>query len=237
MMAAVTFVSCGQKNPEQVTALLNRIGGEGTSARIETQVKRSLSKDGKDVFEISVKDGKPYIQGSSMSALITGIGWYLNHYVHVNLAWNNLTTDLSEVTLPVPAEKERRECSADYRYYLNYCTYSYSMAFWTQERWEQEIDWMEWNARTLITVWGAERTAENGRLHDYSSRQWGGMLNDFYLARWKMFFEALEEGKTISQSDWFKWEENWSHSNTITKAAKENPVAVADELYQKYFAE
>ena len=101
---------------------------------------------------------------------------------------------------------------------------------------EADRDWMEWNARTLITVWGPERAAENGRLHDYSSRQWGGMLNDFYLARWKMFFEALEEGKTISQSEWFKWEENWSRSNTITKAAKEDPVAVADELYQKYFA-
>ncbi|MBQ2298751.1 MAG: alpha-N-acetylglucosaminidase, partial [Bacteroidaceae bacterium] len=28
------------------------------------------------------------------------------------------------------------------RYYLNYCTFSYSMSVWTWERWEQEIDWM-----------------------------------------------------------------------------------------------
>ena len=135
------LMSCGN-NPEQVSALLDRVGGEGTSARIETQVKKSLAKDGKDVFVISSKDGKPFIQGSSLSALTTGIGWYLNHYVHVNLTWNNLTTDLSKVELPVPEKAETRNCSADYRYYLNYCTYSYSMAFWTQERWEKEIDWM-----------------------------------------------------------------------------------------------
>ena len=143
MMAIVfALMSCAPKNPAQVSALLDRIGGEGTSERIETQVKTSLSEDGTDVFEISSKDGKPFIQGSSLSALTTGIGWYLNHYVHVNLSWNNLTTDLSGVEFPVPESTERRECSADYRYYLNYCTYSYSMAFWTKERWEQEIDWM-----------------------------------------------------------------------------------------------
>ena len=141
MMAAIVLVSCGN-NPSQVSAFLDRIGGEGTSERIETQVKKSLAEDGQDVFVIGAKKGKPFIQASSMSALTTGIGWYLNHYVHVNLTWNNLTTDLSKVTLPVPEGKEKRTCSADYRYYLNYCTYSYSMAFWTKERWEQEIDWM-----------------------------------------------------------------------------------------------
>ena len=142
MLAAVALVSCGQKNPKQVADLLDRIGGEGTSARIETQVTKSLAEDGQEVFVIGAKGEKPFIQASSLSALTTGIGWYLNHYVHVNLAWNNLTTDLSKVTFPVPEVEEKRTCSADYRYYLNYCTYSYSMAFWTKERWEQEIDWM-----------------------------------------------------------------------------------------------
>ena len=142
ILVAFAIIAFAQKNPAQVSDLLNRIGGEGTSSRIETRVKRSLSKDGKDVFEISSKKGKPYIEGSSLSALTTGIGWYLNHYAHINLSWNNLTTDLSKVNLPVPQAIERRECSAVYRYYLNYCTYSYSMAFWTRERWEQEIDWM-----------------------------------------------------------------------------------------------
>lgn len=140
--AAVVIASCASHNPSQVTALLDRVGGEGTSARIETSVDKSLAKNGKDVFVISSKKGKPYIQGSTVSALTTGIGWYLNHYVHVNLTWNNLTTDLSAVEFPIPAAEEKRVCNADYRYYLNYCTYSYSMAFWTRERWEQELDWM-----------------------------------------------------------------------------------------------
>ena len=142
ILIAMLLVSCGTRNPAPVAELLDRIGGEGTSGRIETQIDSDLAEEGKEVFEIGSRKGKPFIQGSSMSALTAGIGWYLNHYVHVNLSWNNLTTDLSGVHLPVPAVKERRTCSADYRYYLNYCTYSYSMAFWTRERWEKEIDWM-----------------------------------------------------------------------------------------------
>ena len=58
-----------------------------------------------------------------------------------------------------------------------------------------------------------------------------------HAPRWKMFFEALDEGKAISQPEWFKWEDGWSRSNTITKTAKEDPVVIACELYNKYFAE
>lgn len=129
-------------NPTAVTALLDRIGGEGASERFVTVVDETLSTNGKDVFVITSRDGKPCIKGSSVIAVTTGINWYLNHTARINLAWNCLTTDLSAATLPVPAGEERHTCDVDYRYYLNYCTYSYSCAMWTEERWMQEIDWM-----------------------------------------------------------------------------------------------
>ena len=107
MLLAIATVSYG-RTPSQVSALLDRIGGKGTSARIETRVSKSLAESGQDVFEISSKKGKPFIQASSVSALTTGIGWYLNHYAHINLSWNRLTADMSKVAFPVPTEKERR---------------------------------------------------------------------------------------------------------------------------------
>ena len=139
---ATTAMMAATTNPEAVTALLNRIGGRGTADRFVTIVDESLKSSGKDVFTITAQDGKPCIKGSSTLAVTTGINWYLNHYAHVNLAWNHLTTDLSGVTLPVPASDETRTCHADYRYYLNYCTFSYSMSTWTWKRWQEEIDWM-----------------------------------------------------------------------------------------------
>lgn len=130
-------------NPKAVSDLLDRIGGSGTAERFVTVVDETMAENGKDVFVITARDGKPCIKGSSTLAVTTGINWYLNHTARVNISWNNLTQDLGAVALPLPtASEEKHVCNADYRYYLNYCTFSYSMSVWTWERWQQEIDWM-----------------------------------------------------------------------------------------------
>lgn len=140
--AVPVWLQAAEENPPVLAALLNRIGGPGTSDRFQLVVDESLSV-GKDVFVLTAStEGKPCIKGNTVLSVATGINWYLNHYAHVNLAWNHLTTDLAPVALPAPAVEEKHECSVDYRYYLNYCTFSYSMSTWTWERWQQEIDWM-----------------------------------------------------------------------------------------------
>lgn len=129
-------------NPQVVTDMLNRIGGTGTAARFVTIQDETLASGGKEVFVITSQDGKPCIKGSNILAITTGVNWYLNHVAHINLTWNRLTTDLTSATLPVPTTAETHTANGDYRYYLNYCTFSYSMANWTWERWQKEIDWM-----------------------------------------------------------------------------------------------
>ena len=130
-------------SPEQaITGLLNRIGGNGAADRFEIVIDANLAEGGKDVFIIAPGNGKPCIKGNTQLSVATGINWYLNHHAHINLTWNNLTTDLSAVTLPVPTQEEKHVCNTTYRYDFNTCTFSYSMAFWTWERWQQEIDWM-----------------------------------------------------------------------------------------------
>ena len=148
-------------NPAAITALLDRIDTSHTlSQRIATLLDENLfTADGHEQFNIcpgSVSmpssalvsgDASPEspavtIKGSSPVAIAAGINWYLNHYAHVNLTWNQLSADFSAVTLPEPTACEFHTCDADYRYYLNYCTFGYSMTTWTWERWQQEIDWM-----------------------------------------------------------------------------------------------
>ena len=127
---------------EAITGLLERIGGKGAAHKFEIVIDAALAQDGKDVFVITAQDGKPCIKGNDQLAVATGINWYLNHYAHINLTWNNLTTDLVNIELPVPQGEEKHVCNTTYRYNFNTCTFSYSMAFWTWERWQQEIDWM-----------------------------------------------------------------------------------------------
>ena len=175
-----------------INDLLNRIGGQGTAERFSVAVDPNVATNGKETFVITADNGKPFIKGNTISAVTTGINWYLNHYAHVNLAWNQLTTDLSKVTLPVPTMEEKHECNADYRYYLNYCTFSYSMSTWTWERWQQEIDWMALHGINiplqiigLDVVWYNLLTQDYGYTHEEADafiagpcfQAWWGMNN------------------------------------------------------------
>lgn len=70
-----------------------------------------------------------------------------------------------------------------------------------------------WNARMLVTTWGSYEQSEIGRLHDYSNRQWSGLIRDFYKPRWEIWLNERRKelaGETIKEAvDWFTWEWNW----------------------------
>lgn len=119
-----------------ITGLLERID-EGASKKFKIEQIKSDT----DFFELDQDRSKVVVRGNSYVSIATGINWYLKYYAGIHLSWNGMKAKLPEV-LPAVDKKERHESPLSYRYYLNYCTYSYSMAFWDWERWEQEIDWM-----------------------------------------------------------------------------------------------
>ena len=84
----------------------------------------------KDFFEISsTPDGRPLITGNNPVNIAAGLNWYLKYYPNIHISWNSLTAEIPD-SLPVPDKPERHETDKSRRYYLNYCTHSYSMAFW-----------------------------------------------------------------------------------------------------------
>ena len=88
-----------------------------------------------DYFEIRADGGQVVIEGNRPVSMAVGLNWYLKYVAGIHIAWNNRHQPLP-VPLPLPAEPIRRSTSLCDRYYLNYCTYSYSMPFWDQERWD-----------------------------------------------------------------------------------------------------
>lgn len=119
-----------------ITGLLERID-KGASRKFV--IERLKGK--KDFFELDQKGNKVVVRGNNYVSIATGINWYLKYYAGINLSWNGMQADLPEVLPPV-LKKERHETDLKLRYDFNYCTFSYSMAFWDWKRWEQEIDWM-----------------------------------------------------------------------------------------------
>ena len=119
-----------------ITSLLERID-KGVSRKFVIE----RLKGEKDFFELDQKGNKVVVRGNNYVSIATGINWYLKYYAGINLSWNGMQADLPEVLPPV-LKKERHETDLKLRYDFNYCTFSYSMAFWDWKRWEQEIDWM-----------------------------------------------------------------------------------------------
>ena len=119
-----------------VDDLIERID-KGASKKFKTE----LVKSDKDFFELDQQGQKVVIRGNSWVNIASGLNWYLKYYAGVHLSWNQMQAKLP-ATLPKVAKKERHETDLTLRYDFNYCTFSYSMAFWDWARWEKEIDWM-----------------------------------------------------------------------------------------------
>lgn len=119
-----------------VQGLLERID-KGASRKFILEQTASPT----DFFELDQKGDKVVIRGNNPVSMATGLNWYLKYYAGIQLSWNGMKATLPE-KLPAVAQKERHETSMPYRYDFNYCTHSYTMAFWDWQRWEQEIDWM-----------------------------------------------------------------------------------------------
>lgn len=97
----------------------------------------------------------------------------------------------------------------------------------------------EQNARDLITLWGDAKSP----LHEYSNRQWSGLLSDFYKVRWEKFFAmlfaAMKDGSVPDFKSFEKnislWEWQWvNEQKPFPVTAKGNSTQTAVKLHAKY---
>ena len=177
------------KAPASVSKLLERLL-PGHANRFAFEVIPPVH--GRDVFEIASSDGKVVIRGNNGVAMAMGLNWYLKHYCHCHVSWYGGRLDLPEA-LPQVQPKVRRISWARYRYFLNYCCFGYSLAWYDWAQWEKLIDWMALNGINMplsVTgqeaVWQAvckrlgitdEQTAEFLAGPPYLPFQWMGCLD------------------------------------------------------------
>ncbi|MBR6030679.1 MAG: alpha-N-acetylglucosaminidase N-terminal domain-containing protein [Bacteroidaceae bacterium] len=201
---------------QAVADLMNRIDTSHTLAtKVETRLDTTLGTHEQFIIcPPETKGGCALIKGNTVSALTTGLNWYLNHYARINLSWNRLTTNMSRMTLPKVTATEHHYCNGEYRYYLNYCTFGYSMATWSWQRWEQEIDWMALHGINMpLQIVGLESVWRSFLMKDcgYSETQaeafvpgpaytaWWGMNN---LQGWGG--DGEDQSKGVTDNAWYE---------------------------------
>jgi alpha-N-acetylglucosaminidase len=141
VMAMTVFchvIGFTQFNTNASLALINRVI-PGRGAGFEVEYLRVNEKS--DVFEIESRNNKIVLRGNNGVAIASALYFYLTHFCHCQITWNGTNLNIPK-TLPGISKKIRQSSPYQYRYYLNYCTFNYSISWWNWERWEKEIDWM-----------------------------------------------------------------------------------------------
>lgn len=209
-VAATLFlaVSCtGEKpvcnNPEETAAyaLCERILGPKAS---ENFVFRSIT-DSADVFVLCSENGKIVIEGNNANSMATGLNYYLKYKCNISLGFYKPERICLPAKLPVIEEPVRIKAVCPERFFLNYCTFGYTMPWWHWDEWEYFIDWMAMNGINLVlSITGQESIwykvwTELGMDGDYvrsyftgpshlpwhrmsNIDEWGGPLPESWLA-------------------------------------------------------
>lgn len=155
----------------------------------------------KDFFELETRKGKLVIRGNNGVSIARGLNHYMRHYLHRTTSWTG--ENLAPVkSLPAVNPKVRIEATLPLRYYLNYCTYSYSMAFWNWEQWEGEIDRMAMQGinMPLVSVIGQYAVWQNTlRRLGYTEQEIIDFLPGAGYEAWWLMGNLEQFGGPVSQ--------------------------------------
>ncbi|MBQ9669079.1 MAG: alpha-N-acetylglucosaminidase [Prevotella sp.] len=183
LLMAVSWLIVMPTMATPIDDLLERIDA-GASKKFKIQRVNAE----RDFFELDQQGQRVVVRGNSWVNIGVGLNWYLKYHAGIHLTWNQMHARLPQVLPPV-TRKERHETGLALRYAFNYCTFSYSMAFWDWNRWQEEIDWLCLHGVNLpLAIVGEECVWRNMLLKlGYTEEEVGQFIaGPAFLAWWEM---------------------------------------------------
>lgn len=120
-------------------------------------VFETLPADTCDYFTLRSEGHRIVIGGNNANSMAVGLNHYLKYWCHVNIGWFAWDKGTMPKTLPRVETPVRHTARVPERFFLNYCTYGYTMPWWGWKEWEHFIDWMALNGINLpLAITGQE---------------------------------------------------------------------------------
>ena len=120
-------------------------------------VFETLPADTCDYFTLRSEGRRIVIGGNNANSMAVGLNHYLKYWCHVNIGWFAWDKGTMPKTLPRVETPVRHTARVPERFFLNYCTYGYTMPWWGWKEWEHFIDWMALNGINLpLAITGQE---------------------------------------------------------------------------------
>ena len=146
-MAICMLVSCRSLTADQEAAY-------GIAERIVPDYVRNirfemLDKDGKDRFELEQDGNMLVIRGNNANSMAVGLNHFLKYWCLSDVSWFADDPVVVPDRMPRVEGKVSESAVVDNRFFLNYCTFGYTMVWWEWKDWERLIDWMALNGINL----------------------------------------------------------------------------------------
>lgn len=154
LLLAALFAACSPHEKLPIENLVERL----IPAYAGQFVFESISvADSTDYYEIESQKDKIVIRGNNSNSMAVALNHYLKNYCHVTVSWYAADTVQMPATLPVVPEKIAVKARCKDRFFLNYCTFGYTMPWWQWKDWERLIDWMALNGVNMpLAITGQE---------------------------------------------------------------------------------
>ncbi len=131
---------------EDVKGIIGRTIGEDYVEQFDLRLDRRLRED---YFSIASLKDKIMLTSNNGVGLASAFNYYLKEVCNCHISRFGKQIKLPK-TLPSVNGKIDRATKFIHRYAYNYCTHSYSMAFWSDEQWQKEIDFLAMNGVNLV---------------------------------------------------------------------------------------
>lgn len=148
-------ITCRAASDEEASrGLFDRILGEKSGQFV---IEKASKGQDVDYYEVESIDNNIVIRGNNSNSIAVGLNHYLRYYCLTSVSWYaDDPIQLPEV-LPVVPEKVVVKSLCKNRFFLNYCTFGYTMPWWQWRDWERFIDWMALNGVNMpLAITGQE---------------------------------------------------------------------------------
>lgn len=141
MALLLSLPLCAQTKAEQAAANLAGRVLPRLHAGIEFVEVPSME----DFYVLESVGGKIRISGNSANSMAMGLGDYLRDWCLITPTWYSRDAIKEPRNLPAISGRVERKALVKNRFFLNYCTYGYTVGWWQWDQWERLIDWMALN--------------------------------------------------------------------------------------------
>jgi alpha-N-acetylglucosaminidase len=146
LLLALTTAAAAQTTAP-AEAVLHRL-----MPHLAPQFHLTLHPNQPDAFRITGTPGNIHVDAATLPTLLYGVNWYLKYTAHLQISTNGSQLGPANLILPAPAASITQPALYKTRYALNENADGYTAPYWSNARWQHEIDILALSGTNAILI-------------------------------------------------------------------------------------